>query len=202
MHLDAIISLAILHKVKSKKGQLSYSSIQPFPPTKKRQNHATSSRGKKSKTSTEGFRYREIATAISSCSQIVRRSLMILRTIGFSLPVSNDRHLDIIVLVAIVMHLFLDGLYCSYSSCICSPVSCCYCSVHSFVHLSHIVCFLCCSSGFLIVREFISGKHRQMIYFRRIIFGLVSFLLNCFAYRFQLNFIFLIKCSFINSVSK
>lgn len=55
-----------------------------------------------------------------------------------------------IVIVTILMYLRLDGLYCCYSCCISCPVSCCYCPVHPFIHLRHIIGLLCCSACFLI----------------------------------------------------
>lgn len=57
-----------------------------------------------------------------------------------------------LITVTTEMHLLLNRLYCSYSSCIGSLVSCCYCSIHSLVHFPHVISFLCSSTCFLKIR--------------------------------------------------
>lgn len=83
---------------------------------------------------------------------LVAMRCVLVPTNDLQLEVSNDRNWNIVITI-ILMHLFLDGFYCCYSSCVCCPVCSSYSPVDPFIDLRHIISLLCRSSCFLIVGQ-------------------------------------------------
>lgn len=79
---------------------------------------------------------------------LVAMRCVLVPTNDLQLEVSNDGNWNIVIAI-ILMHLFLDGFYCRYSSCVCCPVCSSYSPVDPFINLGHIISLLCCSSCFL-----------------------------------------------------